>query len=53
MTFTVPVPVNVPAPPMTLKGSGVNVEPAPTVKVFSTLKLDDVLNAAESAIVKL
>ena len=53
VTLTVPVPVSVPAPPMTLDGSGVNVELAPTVKVFSTLKLDDVLKAAESAIVKL
>ena len=53
VTLTVPVPVRVPAPLMTLEGSGVKVELAPIVKVCSTLKLDDVLNAAESAIVKL
>ena len=51
--MTVPVPVSVPAPLITFKAPGVNVELAPTVKVFSTLKLDDVPTAAEEAVVKL
>jgi len=51
VTLTVPVPVNVPAPPMTLEGSGVKVELSPTVNVWATLKLDEVVTV--EAVVKL
>ena len=51
VTLTVPVPVSVPAPLMTFEAPGVKVELSPTVNVWATLKLDEVVTV--EAVVKL
>jgi hypothetical protein len=46
VTFTVPLPVSVPAPLITLAAAGVNPAPLATVIVLTTAKLVDVVTPA-------